>query len=322
MLQAIRPGSGLLFGFLLLLSGCAGLQNGAQPIVRLQQGDIVSDNGALQNIRSTIESDCLNIATPVAEARARRNRLVSAYIFAVDLAYYQYERNLLDSIRDNDLGAASASLLLSSIGSVIGDQNLARALSTTNSIVTGTHTAIDRDYLLNQTITVLQTQMRANRATQRALIITRRALDYEDWDSCMALSDVLAFEQSGTLNGALASVAADAASAQRQGEQQARDAVAPVAFARDPLVLALNNFIFPSDRSLWSERTALANGIISDLGLMPSATAPIGIRRQQLLRFDTPAAATDRLRLARAILQTDSVSEALKAPIRAAMPPS
>lgn len=258
MAEAIRLPKWLLIVILVTMSGCAGLRNGAAPAFELRKGLLVGTSPALTHIRTRIESNCLDVVKPAGDTKVERNRLVTAYMFGVDLAYYQFERNLLNSVRENDMGAAAASLALSSIGSVVGDQNLARALSTTNSIVTGTHTAIGRDYLLNQTLTVLQTQMRANRANQRALIMRRRAYEYDQWDSCMALSDVLAYEQAGTLNGAIAAVSANAADAQREGEQRAQDAIQRVTQARDPLTVAMQAYLNPSDANTRRTRRATA----------------------------------------------------------------
>ena len=298
----------LLLGALGSLGACAGLNNGADPIFRLQDGSITAGDPATETavseIRQAIASDCLDVDAPSADAATRRNRLVSAYMFAVDLVYQSYERNLLNSVREDNLGAAVTSLALSSIGSVIGNQDVARALSTTNSIVTGTHTAIGRDYLLNQTLTVLQTQMRANRATQRALIIRRRSLDYGAWDSCMALSDVLAFEQAGTLNGAIAAVAADAADAQRAGEQQARDAVQRVTQARDPLSVALQAYLAPNDEATRRDRRAAARTIVEEEGLLP--TPPMDTRERLSRILNDGGWDRERSTLARRLIGRDA----------------
>ncbi len=290
------------------LGGCAGgLNNGAPPVVRLENGIMANNsNEALSVVRTAIQADCLDVEAPKAAeaAKVNRNRLVMAYMFGIDLSYNEYERNLLDAVRQNDLGASSASMALSTIGSVIGNPALAQALSATNAIVTGTHTAIGRDYLINQTMTTLQTQMRANRANQRALIVRRRNLDYVDWDSCMALSDVLAYEQAGTLNGAIAAVAANAADANRQGEQQARDAIQRVTQARDPLSLALQAYLAPSDAALRRTRREAARSMIEEEGLL---TTPPMVPAERLSRILNDGEwSRERLVLARRLITRDA----------------
>lgn len=286
MLKMIRGTRWLFIGVLVASSGCAGLENGAVPVLRLENGAIENSGPALATIRTAIATDCLSVAPPAGtedDIKARRNRLVTAYMFGVDLSYNEYERNLLNSIRQNDLGAASASLALSTIASVVGDQNIARALSTTNAIVTGTHTAIGRDYLLNQSLTTLQTQMRASRNTQRALILNRLRLDFSEWNSCMALSDVLAFEQAGTLNAAIAAVAASAAQANRVADQQVRNAIPTVAYTTGTLIDVLDAYLDP-DGSEVDARTARALAAMAQLGLGPQGGQTDGERLGELVR--------------------------------------
>lgn len=217
-----------LLGAIGSLAGCACLSNGAPPVVRLENRVIARrPDDALAQARRAIEDQCRAVesAELPETAKAGRNRLVTAYMFGIDLAYYEYERSLLDAVREHDLGASTASLGRSTIGSVVGEEALAEALSTANASVTGAHAAIDRDYLLNQALTTLQTQMRANRAAQRALLLRHMSLAYGDWTSCTALSDVLAYEQAGTLNAALAALAALAARANSEGEAQVQAAL-------------------------------------------------------------------------------------------------
>lgn len=258
------------FASLLALSGCAGLQNGPNATFATADPGYQQARNA---IREAITRDCLGPSAPVVASAAppaaedasivtlaetaeqRRNRLITAYIFSVDVSYNEYERNLLDAIRENDMGAATASLGLSAIGGVIGSQNLARALSTTNAIVTGTHTAIGRDYLINQTITTLQTQMRASRDTQRALILRRLGLPIVAWSSCTALSDALAFEQAGTLNAAIAAVSASAARDNSAAQQQAQDAIPTVEYTTGPLIDALRAYLDPNNSDIQNRRT-------------------------------------------------------------------
>lgn len=303
------------------LSGCAGLSNGAPPVVQIRNGELVSD-GALERIRAAIGTDCLRVdgpARPPADAKAHRNRLVTAYMFGVDLAYNGYERNLLDAVRENDLGASTASLALSSIGAVVGDAALAQALSTTNAIVTGTHSAIGRDYLFSMTLNTLQTQMRATRASQRALILRRLQLEHQDWDSCTALSDVLVYEQAGTLNAALAEAAAAAAEANDEGQAAVEAAIPTAAYDRGRQATALRDYVFPADEALWAARIAVGERIVGAQNLFPDASLSVRTRLLRLLYVADPALDADRRRLVQALIDDTTVAEDLKTPLRAAI---
>lgn len=203
------------------LGGCAATA-GRVPVGANPSPDLL-------RIRQAMEQACLALPAPVGaadaeNARMARNNLVTAYMFAVDRAYNDYERQLLDAVRSSDAGEVVATLGLSTVAGVVGDETLARGAATGSATVTGTHTTIGRDDLLNQTISVLQTQMRASRATQRAIVLERLALPYADWTACIALADALAYEQAGTLNAALAAMAASAARANEQGQARVEQA--------------------------------------------------------------------------------------------------
>lgn len=293
-----------------LLSGCAGLRNGAPAIVELSEA-----GQEFAIIRNRIMSDCLNVDSQTGSAevqQAQRNRLVTAYVLAVDLRYNAYERNLLDAMRENDLGASTASLALSTIGTVVGNANLVDALNVTNTLVTGTHTAIGRDYLINQTLTTLQTQMRASRAAQRTHIMERLSRPYTGWDSCTALSDVQVYEQAGTLNAAIAAVAASAAQANRENDALAQRAIDRVAFTVSPLADALNAYFTPpNDDTLMAARIGRAKELLSAAGIaVPARTMP-GDRLTLILVGANPA---ELRALAIAVLQVES-DQSAKAPI-------
>jgi hypothetical protein len=311
----IRVLRGSLLSFAIMLSGCAGFSNGAPQLIVPQD---LAGMGIRRSIASAITADCLDISAqlPTAEERqARRNRLVSAYMFAVDVGYNEYERNLLDSVRENDLGAATASLALSSIGSVIGIEELARALDTTNAIVTGTHTAIGRDYLLNQTLTTLQTHMRASRSQQRAVLLHNRSLTIDEWDSCQALSDVLLYEQAGTLNAAIAAMAASAADSERAGTVAVQQAIERVAFTTNALTDALNAYFAPDNDALMNARLGRAAAYLAAAGLTVPANMGPG---ERLTRILDGANAVEVRALALGVLRTEQ-DQAAKAPIVSAL---
>lgn len=191
---------GASLGAILLLEACASPRGAPEPVTSAIAADLArSATGA------TLAADCLGSSESVdlsEGAAARRNRLVAAQMFVVDAAYLQYERRLLRYARGNGRRAA-------------GD--LSRALRATDSLPLANRGAVGRNYLSDQILTILMTQMRTNRAASRAILTGRFELPYDQWNACAALSDVVAYEQAGTLAGALAALAASAA---RPGEPE------------------------------------------------------------------------------------------------------
>jgi hypothetical protein len=257
-------------------------------------------------------------AADVENARIARNNLVTAYMFAVDRAYNDYERQLLDSVRSGDAGASIATIGLSTVAGVVGNENLARGLTTASAIVTGTHTTIGRDYLLNQTMSVLQTQMRASRANQRAIVLERLALPYADWTTCIALSDALAYEQAGTLNAALVEVAASAADANEQGQARAEQAIPTVAFNRGVQARALRGFLNPGTPALATERRNKVLALMRANHLVPANGD--ATNRLFILTFHAdPADDGDRRKLIELIVGDTTIPEDLKSTLRASI---
>jgi hypothetical protein len=303
----------------LTLAGCAGMGEGPTPV---SQG-VAPDNAEpdLSRIRQAMQTDCFNLGDDEADEtdetkQQRRNNLVTAYMAAADIRYNAYERNLLAFSRQNDLGASLATQLVSAIGSASGSQALSEAANITNGAIGATQSAFSKS-LLNQTVSVIQTHMRAQRLLQRATNTDHLALRYAQWNSCQALQDALAYEQAGTLNAALAAMAASATDRERAGQAQAEAAIPTVAVASGPVVTALEGYIYPADRSMWPERMAVARRIVGAKNLYPDPDMNVGERLLEILNFTDAGREADRRALVQGIIDDQSVAETLKGPLRA-----
>ena len=60
-----------------------------------------------------------------------------------------------------------------------------------------------------------------DRAAQRERLLTKLGEPYQNWTFCLALQDAQAYERAGTLNAALAEIAATASAARRANEAAA-----------------------------------------------------------------------------------------------------
>jgi hypothetical protein len=256
------------------LPGCAGMGEGPIPV---SQGIAPEDQEPdLSRIRQAMRTDCLDLVpiggTDDEAKRQRRNSLVTAYMTAVDIRYNAYERNLLAFSRQNDLGASLATQLLSAIGAASGSQAISEATNITTGAVSATQSAFSKS-LLNQTVSVIQTHMRAQRQMQFALATRHLALPYKDWNSCQALQDALSYEQAGTLNAALAAMAASATDDEREGDRQASAAIQRITYSREAPVAALRTYVggatAQNDRALAALTDLINRGVI----VRPSKTA-------------------------------------------------
>jgi len=309
---ATRSWKGLLLATCAALGGCAGMSEGPVPISQ-------STSVELEGLRTAIREECLDMSVTTGQQgnQDRRNELVTAFMAAADMNYNNYERELLAFSRDNDLGGSLANQLLSAIGAASGSRAISRATNITSGAVSGTQSAFAKS-LLNQTVSVLQTHMRAQRATQAAQIIDHLALPYEQWNTCLALREALAYEQAGTLNAALAAMAASATANEEEGDADEDRAIRRIAYSRAPLSQSLRDYLYPADRSLWATRAQTALNILrANPNLLPMEGVSLEARLSHI--EDDPDRDAERRALMTAILEDSTVDEELKRQLREAL---
>jgi hypothetical protein len=325
-LANIRPVRASLLGLLFALSACAGMSEGPIPVSR---GIAPNEEPDLSRIRQAMQNDCLNVPTGTPELagssvrltpeelRIRRNNLVTAYMTAADIRYDAFERDLLAFSRQNDLGAALANQLISAIGAASGSASLSQAANLTSGAIGGTQSAFSKS-LLNQTVSVLQTHMRAQRREYYAVATRHLAMSYADWNTCQAMQDALAYEQSGTLNAALAAMAASATDQEREGNRQAQNAVTRIAYSGAGLPAALRIYSAGGASQNTRAVAALTELINSRVIVRPSSTqARVRGYLGQLMTGGTPE---ELLPLIRKLAELEGESAAGRA-LRAALPP-
>lgn len=311
-MTATRSWKFALICLLAPLGGCAGMSEGPVPVSQ-------STSPELGGLREAMRRECLDVSDTTAPQgdQARRNELVTAFMTAADMSYNQYERDLLAFSRQNDLGGALANQLLSAIGSASGSRALSQATNITTGAVTGTQSAFAKS-LLNQTVSVLQTHMRAQRATQYALIVERLGWPYERWNTCMAFSDALGYEQAGTLNAALAAMESSAAEDERAGVGQAQAAIRRLVYSRDTLSVALRTYVgggkVQNDRAVAALTDLITRRVIARPSNSEAAV------RGYLGALMTSGSAAEQTALIRKIVELENGSVA-GAAIGSAVPP-
>ncbi|MFM9977145.1 MAG: hypothetical protein ACKVOP_03755 [Sphingomonadaceae bacterium] len=151
---------------LLALPACATLRGGPERVPNAAEK---CDSGkALHQSALAVLADqqCLRIdwLGGGSELKAQRNHVVTMRMFVADKLYYDFERQLLNEGREGNFGTTLAQLALSTAASVVTQGPDSRSLSATGTLVTGAKQGFDRDVMLERTIQILTTQMRASRA--------------------------------------------------------------------------------------------------------------------------------------------------------------
>lgn len=248
----------------ILLSGCQTSLAGA-PSRDLPDG-YNANIFSLDPSRAILQQDWTKYTTPE-EKMAARNEFVTARMYLIDRAYFDFETNILREAREGGFLTDLVTLGLTTAATAVGDKGLKTALSAGATGILGAKQAFDKEVLLDRAVQILQNQMRASRAATKTRILQRLRLPYDQWTIGLAQSDVEEYYQAGTLVGALTS-AADAATTQKLEEEENANRVLSVAFQTGSATEALRTYLnTPAERGERDRRAALARVQLGAMGL-------------------------------------------------------
>lgn len=167
-------------------------------------------------------------AKPEAQA-AVRNQIVTARMYIADIQYHYYEARLTREMQEEGLGATLATLGLTTASTLVGSAGTKTVLSGVATAVVGADKAYNEKLLLSNTIQALQSQMRADRKTQAAVIYakmfketgvnTKTITPIHEYTLPMALSDADNYYQAGTIASALIGLSKTLANAEQNADQ-------------------------------------------------------------------------------------------------------
>jgi len=150
-------------------------------------------------------------------------------MYIADMEYNTYEARLTREIQDEGLLATAASLGLTTSATLVSPAQTKAILSGIATGVTGLDKAYNDKVLLSNTIQALQTQMRADRKTQAAVILakmfkntssnTRIITPIAEYTLPMALSDAEGYYQAGTIASGLIGLSKTVANVEQSADQ-------------------------------------------------------------------------------------------------------
>lgn len=220
----------------LFLAACSSFQGAPEPIVdrdteiaavRAALGERRPGSSASAGTGAPLElhTQFLRDALIGNVTATQRNNYVLAQMYAIDLAYREFENELSQEARQTSffttlvsIGLTGSAALLASPASPI--------LAGIDTGLKGASEAFSRDILVERTISSLTNQMRGDRDRVRAEILKGLTKTLDDYPPFLALGQVENYYAAGTLYGAVAGVnaaTAKEASAQRtEAEDAAR----------------------------------------------------------------------------------------------------
>jgi hypothetical protein len=190
----------------ILVFGCAA----RLPSVR-QPNRLYTEDQELTTIRSFEDlmdnkTDIWNryFGLPNADAQKTfRNEIIAARMYAIDVEYTKYESQLTHENQDLNFASTAAATALTTAAALIPVAHTSRALSGVAAGVIGLDTAYNEKVLLSKTIQNVQTQMRANRSKQAAIIVAAMSCTTDNYPFGTAMSDIEAYYRAGTFTAGL-----------------------------------------------------------------------------------------------------------------------
>ena len=169
----------------------------------------------LFNISDEIQiiKDNTSIDYPITTPEARNN-FITLRMYAIDQNYTIYEAQLTHEAQETGLGESLINLGLTGAASVAPTAVVGKALSAAATGITGASTAYDEKILLSQSVQNLETQMRADRSAQAAVILESMRCPLESYNVGSALSDLELYYRAGTLPSALIALSKTVADAE------------------------------------------------------------------------------------------------------------
>jgi hypothetical protein len=154
-----------------------------------------------------------------------RNEILTARMYIADMEYHYYEARLTREMQNEGLLATATSLGLTTAATLVSPAQTKTILAGIATAVTGLDKAYIEKELLSNAMQALQTQMRADRKGQAAVIYAKMfkgpsiITPITEYTLPMALSDADSYYQAGTMASALIGLSKTVANAEQRAER-------------------------------------------------------------------------------------------------------
>ena len=266
---------------LVSLSACASFDGRPAPVLAVKQADTMiasyRPDEAIQKLGNIP-------ATDVAGRNTYRNRVVAAYLAAIDAHYAQFLRDLSQSGKGMHVGFDALLLGLTGAGAIF--DKAASDLAAGATAVGGLRSSFDRELFADKALPILISLMDSRRLAVRADILRGLSKPEGIYTLEEAFSDLMRYEAAGTIDGALSDAAADAGERARETQydfSKAKDLCvvdAATDTKRRDLMVALEQF----ERD--AESAAGAAAVVQKRQSIQKAAQALGI--------DAPVAPVDK----------------------------
>ena len=184
-----------------------------------------------------------------------RNNIVTARIYAIDVNYHKFVRDLTAQQNIGAVGSDWIVLALAGAGATAGTAATKATLAAISGGVTGARAAVSKDVFYNNALPTVITQMEAQRKTVLAQIYAGLQKSVADYTIYQALADLDNYYNAGTLNGALVGLSTSAGANSQAGDQLIAATLA-ISYSYDTPAQALRKFWMPDGKTVNSANAA------------------------------------------------------------------
>lgn len=205
----------ILLAVALALGGCSSLRSGGAPDPSFNvQADLSVLKESLGNIGSVKHYH------EGEQSSAKRNAFIDARVALANLAYIQFITDLTADKQHLDTATDMLVLGLNLLGTTATGVRAKANLAAAAAGVSGGKSSVDKHYFYEKTTTALIAMMNAKRKEVLARIVEGARKPLTDYSFTQALADTYEYYSAGTVNAAIASLQADAASREAQADQK------------------------------------------------------------------------------------------------------
>jgi hypothetical protein len=211
------------------LGGCQSLQGYPAPIETPKQ--------ALDLVRADTQPAAVTTYSAITDPalrRAKRDQIVRARLYAIDINYDDFVRSISAQQKSFAIGSDLVSAGLTGAATLAKSAATKTRLTTYASAALGVRSTVDKELFYSKTLPAVVSQMDASRKTVLAKITEGLAAPDADYPLVAALADLQDYYVAGTLNGALNQIAKDAGVKTQEAEERIAKVTTIAAAYDDP----------------------------------------------------------------------------------------
>lgn len=236
-----------LFSTLFLIcaiSGCSPIYTGSPPrvfSVNEEVADFKKDFGS-PDFRSYFSlSDNQQVSY--------RNNYVAARMYAIDLNFSEFERRLQTDSSQLDVAGSVANIALTQTSTLIAPVGTKNILTSVAAGLTGTQAAYEQKVFLGKTVQLLESQMEIDRNRAATRIYQRLSLPASQYSLALAMSDLEAYYQAGTMASAQINISHDVGERALASSDERAQVVLAATPSTDSNYQRLLTFLYPNGTS-------------------------------------------------------------------------